>query len=142
MTVDGGRRLQVRPLTPRNVVELIAGPEGKDALRGLGLPEGVLRTTTVAKGGKMAPADGGYPIFGLKLNGKINLENAAEIGHSAAELAAAITVVRSAYRDLKDAATPSAVKAAQSAPAAAVPAYMQKQIANYQEALAKLTGSG
>jgi hypothetical protein len=90
----------------------------------------------------MAPADGGYPIFGLKLNGKINLENAAEIGHSAAELAAAITVVRSAYRDLKDAATPSAVKAAQSAPAAAVPAYMQKQIANYQEALAKLTGSG
>jgi hypothetical protein len=142
MTVDGGRRLQVRPLTPRNVVELIAGPEGKDALKGLGLPEGVLRTTTVAKGGKMAPADGGYPIFGLKLNGKINLENAAEIGHSAAELAAAITVVRSAYRDLKDAATPSAVKAAQSAPAAAVPAYMQKQIANYQEALAKLTGSG
>ncbi|MFM1960157.1 MAG: hypothetical protein RL588_1674 [Pseudomonadota bacterium] len=142
MTVDGGKRLQVRPLTARNVVELIAGPEGKDALKGLGLPEGVLRNTTVAKGGKLAPADGGYPIYGLKLNGKINLENSAEIGHAAAELAAAITVIRSAYRDLKDAATPASVKAAQAAPTAAVPAYMQKQIANYQEALAKLTGSG
>lgn len=142
MTVDGGKRLQVRPLTARNVVELIAGPEGKDALKGLGLPEGVLRTTTVAKGGKLAPADGGYPIYGLKLNGKINLDDAAEIGHAAAELAAAITVVRSAYRDLKDAATPAAVKAAQAAPTGAVPAYMQKQIVNYQQALSKLTGNG
>ena len=142
LTVDGGKRLQVRPLTARNVVELIAGPEGKDALKGLGLPEGVLRNTTIAKGGKLAPADGGYPIYGLKLNGKINLDDAKEIGHAAAELAAAITVVRSAYRDLKAAATPASVKAAQAAPAGAVPAYMQKQIANYQQALSKLTGSG
>ena len=142
LTVDGGKRLQVRPLTARNVVELIAGPEGKDALKGLGLPEGVLRNTTIAKGGKLAPADGGYPIYGLKLNGKINLDDAKEINHAAAELAAAITVVRSAYRDLKDAATPASVKAAQAAPAGAVPAYMQKQIANYQQALSKLTGSG
>jgi hypothetical protein len=142
MSVDGGKRLQVRPLTARNVVELVAGPEGRDALRGLGLPEGVLRNTTIARGGKLAPADGGYPIYGLKLNGKINLDDTREINHAAAELAAAITVVRTAYRELKDAATPASVKAAQAAPAGAVPAYMQRQIANYQDALAKLTGSG
>jgi hypothetical protein len=34
------------------------------------------------------------------------------------------------------------VKAAQAAPGGTVPAYMQKQIANYQQALSKLTGSG
>ena len=144
MTVDGGRRLQVKPATQRNVIELVAGPEGKDALKALGLTEGVLRTTNIAKGGKIVPGDGGYPIFGLKMNAKINLDNEVEINHAAAELAGAVNVMRSAYRELKDAATPAAVKAAEEAKAAGktqVPAYMQKQIANYQEALAKLTGS-
>ena len=144
MTVDGGRRLQVKPATQRNVVELVAGPEGKDALKALGLPEGVLRSTTIAKGGKIIPGDGGNPIFGLKMNGKINLDNEAEVNHAAAELAGAVNVVRSAYRALQDAATPQAVKSARAAQATGkeqVPAYLQKQISNYQEALAKLTGS-
>lgn len=142
MTVDGGKRLQVRPLTTRNVFELIAGPEGQDALSGLGLPAGVLRGTTVAKGGALVPGDGGYPIYGLKLDGRINLDTATEASHAAAELAGAISVIRTAYRELKDAATPASAKAAQTAAGAAVPAYLKKQISNYQDALAKLTGSG
>jgi hypothetical protein len=145
MTVDGGRRLQVKPATQRNVIELVAGPDGKDALKALGLPEGVLRSTSIAKGGKIIPGDGGNPIFGLKMNGKINLENEAEVNHAAAELAGAVNVVRSAYRELRDAATPAAVKAAEAAKLSGkeqVPAYLQRRISNYQDALAKLTGSG
>ncbi|MFM8820781.1 MAG: hypothetical protein ACKOD3_09625 [Phenylobacterium sp.] len=144
MTLDGGRKLQVKPATNRNVVELIAGPEGKDALKALGLPEGALRATGPSRDGKLLPADGGFPIYGLKLNSKINLDNTDEINHAAAELAGAITVIRSTYRALKDAATPEAVKKAEAAQASGksqVPAYLQKQIANYQDALAKLTGS-
>jgi hypothetical protein len=62
--------------------------------------------------------------------------------HAAAELAGAINVLRSAYRELRDAATPATVKAAQSAGGGTVPAYLKKQISNYQDALSKLTGSG
>lgn len=144
MTVDGGRRLQVKPATERNVIELVAGPAGKDALKALGLPEGVLRSTNIARGGKIVPGDGGAPIYGLKMNSKINLDDESEVNHAAAELAGAINVVRSAYRELRDASTPAAVKAAEAAKASGksqVPAYLQKQIANYQEALAKLSGS-
>lgn len=144
MTVDGGRRLQVKPLTQRNVIELVAGPEGKDALQALGLPEGVLRTTSIAKGGKILAGDGGYPIVGLKLNSKINLKDTEEINHAAAELAAAINVIRSTYRTLKDAATPDSVKKAEAVQASGqsqAPAYIRKQIASYQQALDKLTGA-
>jgi hypothetical protein len=145
MTVDGGRRLQVKPATQRNVIELVAGPDGKDALKALGLPEGVLRSTSIAKGGKILPGDGGNPIFGLKMNGKINLENETEVNHAAAELAGAVNVIRSAYRELRDAATPAAVKAAEAARLSGnepVPAYLQRRISNYQEALSRLSGSG
>ena len=76
------------------------------------------------------------------MNGKINLSDTVEINHAAAELAGAINVLRSAYRELRDAATPATVKAAQSAGGGTVPAYLKKQISNYQDALSKLTGSG
>ena len=142
MTVDGGRRLQIKPATDRGVFELIAGPEGKDALRALGLTEGVLRATDIGKGGKILPADGRSPIFGLKMNPKINLDNPAEMRHAAAELAGAVSQLHTVYRELREASTPASVKAAEAARAAGksqVPAYLQKQIANYTEGLNRLT---
>jgi hypothetical protein len=142
MTVDGGRRLQIKPATDRGVFELIAGPEGKDALRALGLTEGVLRATDTDKSGKILPADGRSPIFGLKMNPKINLDNPAEMRHAAAELAGAVSQLHTVYRELREASTPASVKAAEAARAAGksqVPAYLQKQIANYTEGLNRLT---
>lgn len=142
MTVDGGRRLEIKPATDRGVFELIAGPEGKDALRALGLTEGVLRATDTDKSGKILPADGRSPIFGLKMNPKINLDNPAEMRHAAAELAGAVSQLHTVYRELREASTPASVKAAEAARAAGksqVPAYLQKQIANYTEGLNRLT---
>ena len=144
MTVEGGRRLQIKPASDGNVIELVAGPKGKDALQALGLKEGVLRVTDIEKGGKIVPADGGKPIFGLRMNTKINLDNLVEMRHAAAELAGAISELHSVYRELKDASTPAAVKAAEAARAAGkqqVPLYLQKQIANYTEGLNRLTGA-
>jgi hypothetical protein len=46
------------------------------------------------------------------------------------------------YRELREASTPASVKAAEAARAAGksqVPAYLQKQIANYTEGLNRLT---
>jgi len=144
VTVEGGRRLEIKPATDRNVIELVAGPEGKDALKALGLTEGVLRVTVTEKGGKIVPADGRSPIFGLRMNTKINLDNLVEMRHAAAELAGAISELHSVYRELKDASTPAAVKAAEAARASGkqqVPLYLQKQIANYTEGLNRLTGA-
>ncbi|WP_333807348.1 hypothetical protein [Phenylobacterium sp.] len=143
MTDEGGRRLQIKPASDGNVIELVAGPKGKDALQALGLKEGVLRQTDIEKGGKIVPADGRSPIFGLRMNTKINLDNLVEMRHAAAELAGAISELHSVYRELRDASTPAAVKAAEAARAAGkqqVPLYLQKQIANYTEGLNRLTG--
>jgi len=144
VTVEGGRRLEIKPATDRNVIELVAGPEGKDALKALGLKEGVLRVTVTEKGGKIVPADGRSPIFGLRMNTKINLDNEVEMRHAAAELAGAISELHSVYKELKDASTPAAVKAAEAARASGkqqVPLHLQKQIANYTEGLNRLTGA-
>lgn len=139
---DGLRRLQVKPLNDRDTLELFAGPAGKDALTGLGLSEGIVRTTTLDKAGKSVPADGKGQIYGLKLDPKMNLDDAKAYSHVAAELAAAMGVIRQAYKDLKTAATPKSVLDAAKAASGPVPAYLTNQIANYQQALARLTGGG
>jgi len=137
---DGLRRLQVKPLNPQSTLEFFNGPEGKDALAGLGLPQGIVRATSTDKAGKTAPADGKGQIYGLKLDGKINLDNATNISHVAAELAAAMGVIRQAYKDLQTAATPKSVLDQAKAASGPVPAYLTNQIANYQQALARLGG--
>ena len=142
-TVSGQRTLSIKPLNDRSTLQLFAGPAGKDALTGLGLPEGIVRSTTTTKDGKVVPADGKGQIYGLKFDGILTLDNATTISHVTAELASAMVVVRQAYKDLQTAATPQAVLNAQKAASAtgAVPAYLTNQIANYQAALQRLTGS-
>jgi len=58
VTVEGTRRLQIKPLNQRNTLEFFAGKDGHDALSALGLSEGVVRTTVVSKAGKTTAGDG------------------------------------------------------------------------------------
>ena len=139
VTTDGVRRLQINPATTRDSFELLAGPQGRDALSGLGLTEGLVRTTVLTKG-KLLPADGKGQIYGLKLDEGLNLETASAQSHVAAQLAAAQGVIRQAYNDLKLAATPKSVIDAAKAASQPVSAYYANQIANYQQALARLGG--
>jgi hypothetical protein len=140
---DGSRKLQITPVSPRNTFEFFAGPDGKDALTGLGLQAGVVRTTTTDKNGKAIPGDGKGQIYGLKFDGDMSLDTPSSISHVAAELAAAMGVIRQAYKDLQTAATPASVLAQQKAVSSGtVPAYLTNQIANYQAALQRLTGGG
>jgi hypothetical protein len=143
-TVNGARQLRIEPNTPRVVLEIGAGKANANALKMLGIPEGVVRATEVGANGKLVAADDKPNIYGLSLPSDLNLSNAAQIGHALAELTAAQGVVRTAYKDLQAAADPGAADAAAKAAAAngPVPAYLTNQIANYQAALSRLTGGG
>lgn len=144
VTVDGTRRLKVTPINPRSTLEFFEGKTGKDALSLLGVSEGVVRATVVNKDGKTVPADGGGKIFGLKMDKDLKLDSASDVSHTLAELATAMGVIRDAYKELKDLATPASVKNAEKAKTAGgkAPAYLTNQIANYQAALNRLTGGG
>ncbi|MDO9245908.1 MAG: hypothetical protein Q7U11_05470, partial [Phenylobacterium sp.] len=143
VTSDGQRKLQIKPQNPRNILEFAPGKSGRDALALLGIPEGVVRTTVLSKDGKATSADGKGTFYGLGLDKAMNLSNAEEISHAKAELASALNVIRTAYKDLKEAATPEAQRKAEKAKATGnVPAYLTNQIANYQAALDRLGGGG
>ncbi|WP_309645853.1 hypothetical protein [Phenylobacterium sp.] len=143
VTVEGTRRLQIKPLNDRSTIELFEGKTGKDALSLMGLTEGIIRNTTSVDG-KTVPADGKAMMFGLGLPTDLNLEDQEQVNHTLAELTAAMNQIRAAYKHLQTASTPKAVLDAQKAAAAAaggkVPSYLTNQIANYQAALDRLGG--
>lgn len=134
MTQGDKRFLSIQPASDNYTVEVLAGPKGRDALGALGLSEGYVRNTKTVDG-KAAPADGGDPIFALKLDRLMSIGDKAGVKHATEELEFAMSIVRSAYRDLDAKANPQAA-----APPAAQPsAYQKAQLANYQAALDRLT---
>ncbi|UTP37988.1 hypothetical protein M9M90_12150 [Phenylobacterium sp. LH3H17] len=143
VTVEGVRRLQIKPMNDRSTIELFEGKTGKDALSLLGLTEGIIRNT-ITEDGKTLPSDRKAMMFGLGLPTDLNLKDAEQVNHTLAELTAAMNQVRAAYKHLQTASTPQAVLDAQKAAAAAsggkVPTYLTNQIANYQAALNRLGG--
>ncbi|MDP3658905.1 hypothetical protein [Phenylobacterium sp.] len=139
VTIEGGRRLQIKPLNPRSLIEIEPGKGDKDALASLGLPEGLVRATVTNAAGKLVPADGKPNIYGLGLPADLNLSDPDQIKHTIAEIAAAMGVIRTAYKDLVTAATPKSAQSTAAAASGPVPAYLTNQIANYQAALDRLT---
>ena len=124
----GYDRLQITPLNARNPIEIEAGKTGRDALRSLGLAEGLLSPTPDAKKKDL-------PQYGLQLPSTLNLDSEGRVKQAQAQLLSALSTVRSIYREMT-APPPPKVTAG-----GAVPAYLTKQISSYQEALSRLTGS-
>ncbi|HEX2560968.1 MAG TPA: hypothetical protein VHK87_12870, partial [Phenylobacterium sp.] len=139
-TSEGVRRLQIKPLHDRSLIEILPGKGSDNALEVLGLAEGVVRNTKVVDG-KTVPADGKAPLYGLGLPSDLNLNDAEQVRHAMAEISAAMGVIRTAYKDLVAKASPKAAPSTVN-PTGQVPAYLQSQIANYQSALDRLTGGG
>ncbi len=137
-TVGGSRTLKIEPSTDRQMIEFAIGKDQKDALELLGIPEGVVRKTKVVDG-KTLPADGKAMLYGLGLATNLNLDDEVERRHAIAEIGLAMGVIRKAYIDLKAAASPPPPQTS-AAISGKVPAYLTKQIANYQEALRRLGG--
>jgi hypothetical protein len=137
-TISGQKQLTIVPASTQMTVTLGAGPTGKNALTTLGLPEGLINLTTTVNG-ITKPADGGANIYGLGLSTTLNIDSAAQISHARAVVGAAMGIVRRAYQDLVNAATPQSPATA-NGKTGKVPAYLSAQLANLQAGLARLTG--
>ena len=123
----GFERLQVTPLNIRTPIEFEAGKNGRDALKALGLPEGVAATTPDAK-------KGDKPNYGLERPSVLSLDSESRVKQAQAQLLSALSTVRSIYREATKPPEPTAKSFGP------VPAYLTDQIANYQRALARLGG--
>jgi len=135
----GSTTLRIAPASASAQVTLIDGPDGSDALTGLGLKAGLVAATT-SRGGTTVLKGSGAPIYALGLPASLDLSSAANIHDAQVKLSGAISVIESAYQHLKTAATPAAVLALQKAQASgAAPKYLKTEIANYQSALTRLT---
>jgi hypothetical protein len=140
-TISGMRQLQIAPLNDRALLEIGPGKGDKNALAMLGVPEGVLRNTKVVDGTSQ-PTDGKAKLYGLGLPSDLNLSNDEQIKHALAELAAAMGVIRTAYKDLAGGSTEQTLEQRIAAQGGKAPDYLTNQIANYQAALSRLTGGG
>jgi hypothetical protein len=119
--------LQRLSITSRDGVKgavLTSGETGRDALAGLGLSQGYIGKTV---------GDDVTKTFGLGLPTNLHLSDAAAVKTAGEKVQAAMKAIRDAYRGL-------APETASSASTGQAPPYLTAQLANYQAALARLTG--
>ncbi|WP_233190202.1 MULTISPECIES: transcriptional regulator [unclassified Brevundimonas] len=122
VTAGGVQRLSIAFTDGRGGATLRAGEAGRDALAGLGLTPGYI-----------GPKSDDLKTFGLDLPKSLNLRDAAAVKNAHDKLGTALVTLRAAYRAL----LPESDKPKVTGEA---PAYLQAQLANYQAALARLTG--
>lgn len=122
-------RLQIKPRDARQRIEISAGTAGMDALAGLGIADTIVRATPSATD---ATAE---RLYGLGLPKSLKIDSKEAVKASLDVLGAALTTVRTAYRNLVAANQPKTATITGEAPA-----YLTNQIANYQAALDRLGG--
>ena len=122
-------RLQIKPRDARQRIEISAGTAGMDALAGLGIADTIVRATPSATD---ATAE---RLYGLGLPKSLKIDSKEAVKASLDVLGAALTTVRTAYRNLVAANQPKTATVTGEAPA-----YLTNQIANYQAALDRLGG--
>jgi hypothetical protein len=122
VTAGGVQRLSIAFADGRDGAVLRAGEAGRDALAALGLTPGYI-----------GPSSSDLKTFGLDLPKTLHLRDADAINRANDKLGAAIVALRSAYRALAPKSTTPVVTGE-------APAHLKAQLANYQAALARLTG--
>ncbi|MGE0829395.1 MAG: hypothetical protein AB7O04_08600, partial [Hyphomonadaceae bacterium] len=117
------------------------GRDGRDALGGLGLKAGLVAIKPTPD----APAQRGeIRSFGLGIaEGDLNLEGAAALKRTKAEISAAMSILQQAYDALANPASLDKTdeeREREQRMAAAAPEYYSNQLANYAAALSYLSG--
>jgi len=135
-TVDGRTQLKITPSSSLSDIQIIAGPDGRNALTSLGLQEGVidkdaLNLTTPKNG--MPKSTG--KLYGLKLPSTIDLDDKTSIHSAQSAIMNAITTVQAIYKDMTATVSPN-----KSGISTGPSAYVQARLANYQDALSRLMG--
>ncbi|WP_269716453.1 hypothetical protein [Caulobacter sp. NIBR2454] len=136
-TTDNRRQLRITAAYNTASIEIVAGKGDKDALEALGLSEGLIYRTR-EEGGRNVPADGKGAIWGLQLAQSYDLTDKLDLKEAKDAVTKAMTTIQRAYRELLN--PPAAIAESAGKQGGTVPAYLTKQIASYQNALAKLTG--
>ncbi|MBL4616796.1 MAG: SBBP repeat-containing protein [Robiginitomaculum sp.] len=132
-----GDTLRIKP-GPGNSIELFAGPEGRDLLSALGIPEGAVQLE--AENDADETSSSAPPVYALGFSSDIALSTLKQANAANEALNEALTLVRSAYRTLTlDPALKALLEGGNKANGP-VPAYLSAQIANYSAGLARLTG--
>ena len=135
--------LKLTPAFPGIPVSLLPGPPGRNAMGPLGLSQGVL-TSTASKEGSAAPSSTAGPPsshnslkngYSLNLSSMLNLTTPGRATAAGAALSGAIAKIKGIYSDMT-----TVPKLGNGAASGSVPTYLTNQIANYQAALARLTG--
>ncbi len=118
-------------------IELIAGPEGENALLGLGLPEGLL----INEEGQETPDGELEPIiFGLGLDATLNLRNSTDAARAQTVLNSALSEIRSAYREYTRDPSLDEIASRLQAQSGQASSRTLAQLQNYQNGLFRLTG--
>ena len=135
-TVSGSTVLRIDAKAGSSI-ELMAGPDDRDALAKLGLDPQRLSVPAVATGKAPKVRPGGN--FGLALTESLNVSTTKDAAATLTMLKSAISTTQTAYRSLYwDAGKANLVNGASGANAAMTPA-QQAQLASYKSALARLT---
>ena len=134
-TVDGKKLLRIEAKAGADV-ELIAGPDGLDALAKLGLSPTRLSVPTIA--GKRDPKVTPGGTFGLALNDALSLTTAKDAAVALKQIKEAISTSQTAYRSLYwDDGKAALVNSYGGG--GTVSAYQAKQVARYQDALTRIS---
>jgi len=133
----GGKGLQIK-LSSGVSGALIAGPKDFDALARLGIAAGTLSNPSPNAKTQAAVADSGSnkKVFGLGLNGTLDVTTAKSAGAARAQLLNVLSAIRNAYRTTNAPPSIASNVAQASGPA---PAYLASQLANYSTALNMLS---
>lgn len=119
-------------------IQLESGPEGSDALRGLGIEPTVLAKDAASSTKKTATSSAQKLVAGLGLTNTMDLSTAAGAKAARGTMVAVLSSLRTAYRNLNAPPTTAKGTAQNAGPPAS--AYQMNQIANYQLALNMLGG--
>jgi hypothetical protein len=140
MTINGEQQLQIKPANANASVRIEAGPSGQDALGPLGLKEGLVSQTATAaapttlNGQKVTSQIKSH--YSVTVPDTLSLSSATSIAAAQQSLSVAVADVQSIYSDMT-----TAKSGTTGSTGGTVPAYLTAQIANYQLALARLSGS-
>ena len=124
------------PKTSTVPVFLGSGPDGKDALAGLGLKPGELTHAATTYARVSDKSNLKTSPYALGLSGNLKLDTAADIANAKAQIEQAVSVVKALYTDLTTKPLPKAN--GNSSSSGKVPAYLTSQISDYKTALTRL----
>lgn len=138
-TVNGKSVLKIVPLNSRTSVNLIAGPTGKDALKGLGLNAGEITldaNNIKSSGATLGTTSSSRSVLGLVLPTNLNISTVAGAQAAVTALSLSIAKVENLYQDLSTPKTTTTGN--QTALSATMSTYYSNQLSNYTLALQRL----